>query len=546
MNRTLYTLIIVLITSTLYGQDIIVVKDADVGAGVTNWTARNEYHLDGYIFVEDGSVLNIEAGTVIKGLASPSTGDVSSALIVARGGQLFAIGTEDAPIVFTAEFDDINDPADLNEADKGLWGGIIILGAATVGVDGGVQNVEGIPSTEGRAEYGGTIDNDNSGVLRYISIRHGGSKLEANNEINGLTLGGVGSETEIDYIEVFANLDDGIELFGGKVDVKHAVVSFCGDDSFDYDQSWDGRGQFWFSLQNKLSNRGGEWDGSESADLQPKASPVISNATFIGAGPSSENDDNNDAMRIRDDGAVQLWNSIVTDFAKRAIVLDNDSEQDSYQRFIQGDITFNNNVFYRFGAGSTFADIVSTDGGDDNLLINHLNNNGNVISDPSIAGISRIPGHNLDPRINADGAAYGKGVAVGDSWFETTSYIGAFDSESNWADAWTALAANGFFGDIVSAVDEPVISVIDETLEVFPNPVQGTINISFELESTSSIGVSVFDMMGRKIASPFTEQSLFAGEHRVVVDLEQIAPGTYLIALTERGSILGRRILIKQ
>lgn len=545
MKRTFYILFFLLFTTYIYGQEIVVVKDSDVGGGVTSWTATNEYHLDGYIFVESGAVLNVEAGTVIKGLASPSTGDISSALIVSRGGQIFAEGTENDPIVFTAEFDDISDPTDLTDADKGLWGGLILLGSATVGVDGGVQNIEGIPSTEGRAEYGGTTDDDNSGTLKYVSIRHGGSKLEANNEINGLTLGGVGSETIIDYIEVFANLDDGIEFFGGKVDVKHAVVSFCGDDSYDYDQSWDGKGQFWFSLQDKLSNRAGEWDGSESSDLQPKVSPLISNATFIGAGPTSENDDNNDAMRIRDDGAVHLWNSIVTDFARRAIILDNDSDQDSYQRFMQGDITFNNNVFHEFGAGSSFADIVSTDGGDDNLLVSHLENNANVIADPSIAGISRFPDNMLDPRINGDGAAFGKGVSVDDSWFETTTYIGAFDSETNWADGWTALAVNGYFGDVVSAIDDPALSSTDEKMWVFPNPAESIINVSFELEIASVLDVSIIDMLGRKVAQPISQESFFAGKNSIQANLQPIAQGTYMIVLIESGSIISRRVFVK-
>jgi hypothetical protein len=349
----------------------------------------------------------------------------------------------------------------------------------------------------------------------------------------------------IDYVEVFANLDDGIELFGGKVDVTHAVISFCGDDSFDYDQSWDGRGQFWFSLQDELSNRAGEWDGSEAADLQPKASPVISNATFIGGGMVSENDDNNDAMRIRDDGAVHLWNSIVTGFAKRAIVLDNDSEQDSYKRFLQGDITFNNNVFFEFGAGATFSDIVTTDGGDDMLLIDHLNDNDNVLSNPSISGISRIPDNGLDPRISADGAAFSKGTSIGDAWFESTSYIGAFDSEINWADGWTALAANEFFGDLVSVVDDPTLSHIDEEMQVFPNPILGNVNILFSIDNASIIGVSIFDMMGRVVSNPIAGESFLTGTHSIRIDLSQVAPGSYMIALRDNGMIVGRRIVIK-
>lgn len=465
--KQFYTLLILIFTfsTTILAQGIVVVKDADVGAGVTNWTSNNTYHLDGYVFVEDGGVLNIEAGTVIKGLGTPTTGHVSSALIVARGAQIFAEGTEEDPIIFTAELDDVNVPDDLEKSDRGLWGGVIVLGNGIVGVDGGVQNVEGIPSTEGKAQYGGTDNEDNSGVLRYVSIRHGGSKLEANNEINGLTLAGVGNGTEIDYVEVFANLDDGIEWFGGSVKVKHAVTAFCGDDCFDYDQSWDGAGQFWFAVQDEEGNNGGEWDGSEAANLEPKVSPVISNATFIGGGDATVNGDGNPALRIRDDAAAQVHNSIFTGYVGQAIILDNDSGQDSYQRFVDGDISFNNNIFFDFVPGSDFASIITTDGGDDNLLINHLNTNNNTIEDPVLAGISRTNDKGLDPRISKGSPALGGARLISDDYFDPVPYRGAFSNDDNWAAGWTALDQMGFFGDLVEPADVQVVVFRDQDIE---------------------------------------------------------------------------------
>ncbi|MEZ4896798.1 MAG: hypothetical protein R2806_08185 [Saprospiraceae bacterium] len=267
------------------GNDVII-KDEDLVGGQTyNWTKENTYYLDGYVFLESGGVLNIEAGTVIKGINQPSSDDIASALIITRGAQIFANGTAEAPIIFTAELDDLTDPADLTAADKGLWGGLILLGNAIIGEDGGIENIEGIPSTEGRAEYGGDDNADNSGVLHYVSIRHGGAELGPDNEINGLTLGGVGSGTDIDYVEIFANSDDGVEVFGGTVLLKHFVSAFPGDDGFDYDESWDGGGQFWLMIQETDNgNYGGEHDGSERTDLLPKTSPQIYNATYIGSG----------------------------------------------------------------------------------------------------------------------------------------------------------------------------------------------------------------------------------------------------------------------
>ena len=118
---------------------------------------------------------------------------------------------------------------------KGQWGGLILLGNARLNSVPGESAIEGIPTSEPRGLYGGDNDEDNSGMLAYISVRHGGTDIGAGNEINGVTYGGVGSATSVEYIEVISNADDGMEFFGGTVCVKHALVAFCGDDGFDYD-----------------------------------------------------------------------------------------------------------------------------------------------------------------------------------------------------------------------------------------------------------------------------------------------------------------------
>ena len=220
MNGKLYTLFILAFMSviSLSAQTVVTITDADLVGGQTyNWTNDNTYVLDGPVFLEEGGRLNIEAGTVVRGM--PNQGDVASALIITRGATIYAEGTADNPVIFTAEDDDINDPGDFTAEDRGEWGGLIILGRATVARPGGMDNIEGL-TVEDRTAFGGgdnPDDEDNSGVLRYVSIRHGGAALAPGDEINGLTLGGVGSATEIDYVEVFANFDDGIEWFGGTV-----------------------------------------------------------------------------------------------------------------------------------------------------------------------------------------------------------------------------------------------------------------------------------------------------------------------------------------
>lgn len=218
----------------------------------TTWSKDTVYQLGGRIAVEDGATLTIEAGTIIKGEAG--TGPNATALLVARGGKLMAEGTADAPVIFTSVADEIM-PEDIAEGNfgspnldpdiDGLWGGVIILGKAPISAsndDGDVVElaIEGIPSTDPNGLYGGNESGDNSGVIRHISIRHGGSNIGAGNEINGLTLGGVGAGTVIENVEVISNQDDGIEWFGGTVNVTNAVVWNVNDDAIDADQSWSG------------------------------------------------------------------------------------------------------------------------------------------------------------------------------------------------------------------------------------------------------------------------------------------------------------------
>ena len=218
----------------------------------TTWYADTVYQLTGRIAVEDGATLTIQPGTIIKGEAG--TGSNATALLIARGGKLIAEGTASAPIIFTSVADEITPQLvaagnfaspNLDPTINGLWGGVIVLGKARISASntaGDVTSVqiEGIPTSDQNGLYGGTDDNDNSGIISHVSIRHGGANIGSGNEINGLTLGGVGALTSVNNVEVVANQDDGIEFFGGTVSVSYAVVWNSGDDAIDTDQSWSG------------------------------------------------------------------------------------------------------------------------------------------------------------------------------------------------------------------------------------------------------------------------------------------------------------------
>lgn len=254
----------------------------------TTWTSDKVYVLGGRITVVNGVTLTIEPGTIIKGEAG--TGANATSLLVARGGKLMAEGTAEAPIIFTSLADEIS-PDDVAAGNfgspnldpdiNGLWGGVIVLGKAPISASnesGDVSEIqiEGIPTSDQNGLYGGNEPGDNSGVLKYISIRHGGANIGSGNEINGLSLGGVGSATVIENIEVVANQDDGIEWFGGTVNVKNVLVWNVGDDGIDTDQSWNG------TLDNFIvvapTGHAFELDGPEGS---MQAGHVIQNGTIV-------------------------------------------------------------------------------------------------------------------------------------------------------------------------------------------------------------------------------------------------------------------------
>lgn len=262
----------------------------------TTWETGNTYILKNRISVTSGNTLTIQPGTIIKGEAG--TGANATALIIARGAKIDAQGTEAQPIIFTSIADEIAPgeiaSPNLDPTLSGLWGGLLILGNAPISADAPSVQIEGIPPSDQNGLYGGYDPNDNSGILRYISIRHGGSNIGEGNEINGLTLGGVGSGTIIEYIEVVANQDDGIEWFGGSVDVKNALVWNVGDDAIDTDQSWSG------TLDNFIVINAGdecfELDGPEGSF---EAEHLIKNGTVYAGGADGLVDlDNNSRLTM--------------------------------------------------------------------------------------------------------------------------------------------------------------------------------------------------------------------------------------------------------
>ncbi|MGE5795263.1 MAG: T9SS type A sorting domain-containing protein, partial [Ignavibacteria bacterium] len=316
-----------------------------------------------------------------------------------------------SPIIFTAESDDITNPDDLVLPASNLWGGVILLGRAQINTAAGVGNIEGLPVSE-KSQYGGEDDWDNSGVMKYVSIRHGGTDIGEGNEINGLTMGAIGRGTTIDHIEVFQNNDDGFEWFGGTVNCKYLVSSFNGDDGFDHDEGIRGTNQFLFEIQDaNFGNHFGEHDGgTDPEDGLPFAFPQTFNATLLGSGMNSENPDNSYSFLLRDFWGGSYKNCIFGDYAGGAVnVEDLASGNDSRIRMENGQIVFNNNIWFNYADGSTFPELVRAQPGSDSAFVSdYLSaaDNNNIIEDPSLAGISRLRDGGLDPRPASASPAY--------------------------------------------------------------------------------------------------------------------------------------------
>ena len=407
----------------------VTVTDFGEGTGTTTWTKDKIYLINGFVFVNEGQTLTIEAGTIIKGKSGQ--GENASALIVARGATIIAEGTAAEPIIFTSEIDDLArdimgnlscPSGNLAPTTRGLWGGLAILGNASLNSIPGETAIEGLPTTDTRGLYGGDNDNHNAGILKYVSIRHGGTDISSNNEINGLTLAGVGAETTIEFIEVFANKDDGIEWFGGTVNTKNIVVAYCGDDAFDYDEGWRGMNQYWFVFQDAAADNGGEHDGGTDPETaMPYATPVIYNATFSGSGE-------NRALRFRDNAGGEYHNSIFVNYAEGIEIENLDSEQDSYKQFLDGNLAFTNNVLWNVPVEDIFIIKNGTEAEQADADSYFANNGNTTATNPALV--------NMVPT-----GAIGTGATPTNAFFDQVNYKGAFDPAASeaWLANWTLL-----------------------------------------------------------------------------------------------------------
>jgi hypothetical protein len=471
----------------------------------TTWTKNNVYNLQGQIYVRPGATLTIQAGTVI---ASNSGGS----LAVTRDARLVCNGTDTEPVIFTSK-NDYNtwtngDPKTGTwRAVANEWGNVTICGRAYIGKygqgavttntaapsAGNYANMEGLVAsslTDTRTFYGGGDDNDNSGTFRFVSLRYGGQVVGLGNELNGLSLGGIGRGTTIDHIEIMNNVDDGIEIWGGTVDLKYFSIWNIGDDSLDVDQGWRGRAQFGlivqgYSIPGAASGSGFpdsaiELDGAEKSDAQPVGTTNFWNFTVIGQPLSGRV-----ATKWRDNMRAQFHASIFMDIGNAVIQNNNtDGEATGGQTGygFNGTLSWANTWTTAYNVYSTvnpFANPAQAYQAQksgtlieftDNVFFN--NNNAAAYTEANARGVFAAANNNvqatvspikqivrganvtsgtlivqpvigLDPRAN-NNAVTATTSAPADGWFVPVTYRGAFGPNENWLCGWTAADAFGY------------------------------------------------------------------------------------------------------
>ncbi len=440
-------------------SEILFGDGTQIGSGNQEFEIKGEYTLPegtytlkGWCYVCDGAKLTLAPGTVIKG-----DKETKAALIVERGGQLFAQGTAERPIVFTSA-----QPA--GQRRPGDWGGIILCGRAKNNKT--EMAIEGGP----RSKHGGSDDQDNSGVLSYVRCEFAGYPFAPDQEINGITLGSVGRGTKIDHVQVSYSNDDSYEWFGGTVDCSHLVAYHGWDDDFDTDNGFSGRVQFCLSVRNpriadqSVSNGFESDNNADGSTEAPFTSCVFSNVTFIG--PIGQDDafsnttayinggawnPNNgsklgqfqSALHIRRNSHLSCFNSVAMGYPV-GLIVENDKGSDTQGAAANGDLKISNLVFAAMpqlasDANKKFGENL----GEFSAAYFNMPALGNRYCD-AIADLKLRQPNSLqsgfDPRPSAGSPLLGT-AAFSDakvaSGFTPVTYVGAFSEADSWLAGWT-------------------------------------------------------------------------------------------------------------
>ena len=371
--------------------------NADITEDVT-LKAGETYTLDGGIHVKNGATLKIEPGVKIEAKHDNKV----DYILVEQGAKIDAQGTASQPIVMTSE-----------KKEAGAWGGLHICGYAPTNVGTGTSEI-------GDATYGGDKADDNSGVLRYVRMEYTGYAFSEDKESNGITFYGVGNGTTVDYVQAFMGSDDGFEFFGGSVNIRHAVVTDCSDDSFDWTEGWNGKGQYLVAYQGSKDEIGYDCDclmecdnHSTNFEATPTSFPTLANVTLVGNGGEKQ------GVRLRAGTKVNLYNTIITGKGQCLTVETAPTEN----ALKNGESKLN---YVTIGSGFTSKENIYTQS--DFLAAG----NNNEVKDLAPVLESFYVG-------TAEG---GLNMSTADSFFDAAEYRGAVPSDNDWTAGWTAASGS--------------------------------------------------------------------------------------------------------
>ncbi len=505
--------------------------------GIVNLTADTIYTLSGKVYVKAGGTLNIAPGTIIKG----DTSVAGSALIITRGAKIYAVGTVDRPIVFTSS-------ASAGNRKSADWGGIVIAGNAKINVAGGVAPFEGgnlanPDGTTSDGEYGGLNDLDNSGELKYVRIEFAGYPYQTNNELNALTLGGVGSGTKLEYIQCSYGFDDAFEWFGGTVNAKH-LISFRGnDDDFDTDFGYRGKVQFGLvirdtAIADPVSGANGFESDNDATGTgnKPYTSPTFSNITLCGPKqtPTTAISTNHKAAaHIRRNSRESIFNTVWMGYAK-GLKIDGDScHNNADSNFLQ--------IQNCAMAGTAGLLMDSTAGAAWNITNWFTQStSGNTLhaanSDLMLTNPYNYFAPNCKPLAGSPlltGASF-TNAKLTDPFFTPTPYRGAFGF-----DDWTATWANFNpqnepykigYGVIPASISNTKLNL---PLHIYPNPANNEVVINFVTTGMLEATITILNIDGQTMA----KQNSNNVEHTVMFNTNNLPGGFYIIQIATKQGV---------
>lgn len=521
---------LMLLSVSAFAQTVVPVA-GDITSNVT-WTADKSYLLKGFVRVQSGAVVTIEPGTKIYGENSSQ-----GSFIVKPGGKVIAEGTEFAPIVFTSEF---AKPGSSITPARGDWGGVILLGNAPINVSGGTASIEGPGDT-----YGGNDPDDNSGVLKYVRIEYAGIAFSPNNEINGLTFGGVGRGTTIDYVQVSWANDDSFEWFGGTVNCKHLIAYQGLDDDFDTDFGFSGKLQFLLGIRDKeiadvSGSNGFESDNDGSGSVKtPRTSPTWYNVTLIGPKETKSTTVNSNykrGMHLRRSSQNKIFNALVLGWPTGLLLDGKTTAADA----IAGSWWMKNSII----AGSS-SKALDTTASNPALNISDwftVTNSSRVLAENTDAGLVNpfgTSGFNPTPK---PGSVVFTGAAVppADGFFDpSANYVGAFGTQ-NWTANWSTL--NTF---IYTDVKNNSGGKADgfALLQNYPNPFNPSTVITFTVPSQMAVKLSVYNALGQKVGQ-LVDGQVSAGDHQVSFNADNLPSGIYFSRLEAGNQISTKKMML--